>query len=363
MYISYDHGNNWRSFQLNLPVVPITDLALKNNDLVVATQGRAFWVLDDLSVVQQMNEDVLNKKLFVFNNAEAWRISGSGGRGGGGAGAGTNRNAGANPPNGAIINFYALNISDSTKATVTIYDKNNKLIRSYSTEAKEAADKMELNAGMNQFVWNLQYPSAERIEGMVLWNGVPAGIVAPPGNYSYVVKVGSDSAMGRFVVKADPNYKIPQSDYDEQFAMLSSIRDKFNEVQEAIKDIRTLRTQMNDFVARQDKDAVKEIKPVVDTINKQLTGIEEKLYQTKAKSSQDVLNYPIRLNDKLSGLFNAANSGNVAPSKQVREVFAELKRQTDEQLLRFKKIKEQDIPALNKLIREKSVPVIGLKKD
>ena len=115
-------------------------------------------------------------------------------------------------------------------------------------------------------------------------------------------------------------------------------------------------------MARQQKDSVKEIKTMVDSLNKHLTGIEEKLYQTKAKSSQDVLNYHIRLNDKLSGLFDAANSGNMAPSKQVREVFAELARQTDEQLEKLKKIKEQAIPILNRLIREKAVPVIGLEK-
>lgn len=359
MYISYDDGNSWKKFQLNLPVVPVTDLTIKENDLIVATQGRAFWIIDDLSVVQQMNTGLDDRNLYVFNNPEAWRIAGPSF----GGNAGTSRNAGANPPNGAVINFYAKNIQDSTRASISFYDKSKKLIRTYTTDAKEARDKMEINRGMNQFAWNLQYPEAERIEGMILWNGVPGSIVAPPGEYTYQLKVGNDSATGNFVVKADPNYKITQAEYQEQFNTLLAIRDKFNDVQQAIKDIRALRTQMNDFTARQPKDSIKEIKIMVDSINKQLTAIEEKLYQTKAKSGQDPLNYPIRLNDKLSGLFDAANSGTVAPSKQVREVFAELSRQTDEQLAKLKKIKDQDIPALNKLIREKAVPVIGLKKE
>ena len=154
---------------------------------------------------------------------------------------------------------------------------------------------------------------------------------------------------------------IAQTAKEAQFNYLQSIQNKFNEVQKAIREIRELRTQINDFTARQPKDSIKEIKSQADTINKQLTAIEEILYQTKAKSQQDVLNYPIRLNDKLSGLFDAANSGNMPPPKQVRDVFAELSRQSDEQLARLKKIKEVEITKLNKLILDKSVQVIGLK--
>src|SRR5688572_30171522 len=110
---------------------------------------------------------------------------------------------------------------------------------------------MDVNKGMNQFVWNLQYPEAERIEGMILWNGVPGNIIAPPGEYYYKLKAGSDSAEGKFIVRADPNYKITQEDYDAQFNFLVSIKDKFNEVQTAIRDIRSVRTQISDFIGRQ----------------------------------------------------------------------------------------------------------------
>ena len=141
------------------------------------------------------------------------------------------------------------------------------------------------------------------------------------------------------------------------------VQGKFNEAQKGIKDIRALRTQINDFTARQGKDMPKEVKTQCDTINKQLTAIEEKLYQTKSKSSQDVLNFPIRLNDKLSGLFDAANSGNMAPSKQAREVYADLAAQADVELNKLKTIMNTDVQQLNQLIREKSLPVIGVKKD
>ena len=359
MYISFDDGASWKSFQLNLPEVPITDLAIKNNDLVVATQGRSFYVLDDLSVIQQMNPAIISKNLHVFNSEQYWRMAG----GSSNPALSIPRNAGMNPPSGAVINYYVRQVQDSVKASMMILDKDQKLIRTFATDAKETRDKMEVVKGMNQFVWNLQYPEAERIEGMILWNGVPGAILASPGDYHYKLKVGTDSAQGKFTIKADPNYKITQTEYETQFAFLQSVQNKFNDVQKAIKEIRTLRTQINEFTGRFQKDSIKEIKTLADSINKQLTSIEETLYQTKAKSSQDVLNYPIRINDKLSGLFDAANSGNMSPSKQVRDVFAELSKQADEQLDRFKKIKETDLVILNKLIREKAVPVIGLKKE
>ena len=358
MYISYDDGANWKKFQLNLPVVPITDLAIKDNDLVVATQGRSFYVLDDLSVVQQMSADVLNKNLHAFEVNPAWRIQGRQSRF-----PIALRNAGANPPSGAVINFYAKNVLDSTKASITILDKNKQLIRSYTTDAKEQRNKLEINKGMNQFVWDLQYPQAEVIEGMILWNGVPGNVLASPGNYFAKIKTDKDSIEVPFTVKADPNYKTSQQDYEAQFAFLQQVQKKFNEVQKAIKDIRTVRTQITDFTARLGKDIPKEVKQLADTINKQMTAIEEALYQTKAKSGQDVLNYPIRINDKLSGVFDAANSGHFAPSKQVRDVYNDLAKQADAELARLNKIITVDVQQLNQLIREKTLPVIGVKKE
>ncbi len=355
MYISYDDGKNWKPFQLNLPEVPITDLLIKEADLIVATQGRAIWALDDLSVLQQMDRNISNKKLHVFDVRPAYRMQGAG------AQFGTPRNAGTNPPAGVVINYHAKEVTDSTKAAVVIMDRDQKTIKTFSTDAKEAVDKISITNGMNQFVWNLVYPPAERIEGMILWNGNPSGIVAPPGNYFARFKVGQDSADVPFTIKADPNYKTTQAEYDGQHQFLQTAFAKFNETQKAIKDIRTLRTQVADFVTRQGKDVPKEVKSAADSINKNLTSIEETLYQTKAKSGQDVLNYPIKLNDKLSGVFDAANSGNFAPSKQVREVYAELAQQIDKELARLKVIKEKDVPAFNELIRQKSLPVIGVR--
>lgn len=360
MYRSVDDGANWKKFQLNLPEVPITDLTIKNNDLIVATQGRGFWIIDDLSIMQQMNNNILTKNLHVFDVNTAWRIQGNPFNAAFGA---TPHNAGANPPNGVVFNYYIKEVTDSAMASVTILDKNKKLIRVYATDAKLPAEKIEIKKGMNQFVWNIQYPEADRIDSMILWNGVPGSVLASSGNYVAKFRLAKDSVEVPFIIQADPNYKISQQDYDAQFNFLNEVKDKFNEVQKAIRNIRTIRTQINDFTSRLGKDIPKEIKQKADTINKQLTAIEETLYQTKAKSGQDVLNYPIKLNDKLSGVFDAASSGNTAPSKQVRDVYLDLAARTDKELLKLKKIIDEEVPKFNQLIRENLLPVIGIKKE
>jgi hypothetical protein len=306
--------------------------------------------------VQAYDPAVVNKALHVFPVRETWRIRAAGGFRGA-----TPVNAGMNPPTGAVINFYAANVTDSTKATVTILDKQKAVVKTFSTQSKE--DKLELNPGMNQLVWNLLYPEGKKVDGMILWNGVPGSILAPPGNYYARVKIGNDSTEVPFVVKADPNYKVSTEDYEAQFDFLKQVQGTFNEVQQAILDIRSLRSQINDFTGRQGKGIPAEVKQQADTINKQLTKVEEALYQTKAKSFQDVLNFPIRINDKLSGVFDAANSGNMAPSKQAKDVYADLKQQAQVELNRLEQLKSGPIAEFNKLIREKSLPVIGIKPD
>jgi photosystem II stability/assembly factor-like uncharacterized protein len=357
MYISFDDGANWQSFQQNLPMVPITDLTIKDNDLVVATQGRSFWIIDDLGVIQQLDRSIVDKNLHVFQVKPTIRIPGNRFS----QSFGTPKNAGTNPPSGVVFKYYVKEIQDSTKAVVTIFDKEHHEIKSFSSDAKDAKSKLDIGKGMNTFSWNLLYPASERVEGMVLWNGVPSGIVAPPGSYYARFKIGLDSVDVPFMITPDLTYKTTQQEYDQQFAFLKTVQAKFDSTQKAIKDIRNLRNQINAFTSLQGKDIPKDVKSMADSINKQMTTIEENLYQTKAKSEQDVLNYPIRLNDKLSGLFDVANSGNFAPSRQSQEVFKDISAQVDEQLQKFRTIKEKTIPAFNELIRQKSLPVIGIK--
>ncbi|MEY4885819.1 MAG: hypothetical protein RL151_1128, partial [Bacteroidota bacterium] len=183
-------------------------------------------------------------------------------------------------------------------------------------------------------------------------------ITIPPGNYSARIKVGGDSVDIPFTVAGDPNYKVSQADYEAQFDFLRQVKGKFDEVMQAIKDIQGLRTQIKDFIDRQGADYPKALKQQSDSLTAHLTAIEEVLHQTKAKSGQDVLNYPIRIDDKLGGVFDMAASGNMAPSRQARDVYAELAAQADVQLEKLRKIRSEELKAFNAAIREQALPVI-----
>lgn len=355
MYISYNGGDTWSSFQLNLPPVPITDLTIKNNDLIVATQGRGFWVLDDLTLVQQKSKGLPKTSVYIFPVNEAYRKNGSQDL--------KVKNAGINPPNGAVVNYYIKSLNDTSNVDLYVFDRDKKLVKKFNNKAPDKGDigKLDVAQGMNTFVWDMTYASPEKLEGMVLWNEI-GGIKAVPGKYYVrVVADKKDSMETDFEVKANPNFKTTQQEYDEQFGFLSKVKDKFSEIQKAIKDIREIRKQIADFMERQGKDTAGEIKTLADSINNGMTKIEEALYQTKAKSEQDVLNYPIRLNDKIAGLYNYAASGNYAPTKQVQEAYVDLSKQADDQLNKLKKILGEDVPKLNQLIRQKQLPVIGVK--
>ena len=354
MYISYDDGSSWKPFQLNLPIVPITDITIKENDLIVATQGRSFWVLDDLTIVQQKTADIINKPLHVFDVNDAHRYEGYQDL--------QVKNAGINPPNGSVINYYLKNITDSPAVSIEILDQAKKQVKLFAVSAKEKANKIDVNKGINQFVWDMQYAAAEKIEGQILWHGTVPGPKAAPGKYFYKIKADKDSAEGSFMIKANPVYKTTQLEYEDQLNFLLAIRDKFNAIQKANKNIADLRKQINDFTDKQGKNLPASIKSQADTIIKQLTTIEEAMHQTKAKSDQDVLNYPIRLDDKLAGLYKFAASGNTAPALQGKETFTELSGQTDVQLNKLKKLLDEELPKLNQLIRDKSLPAIGLKE-
>jgi hypothetical protein len=356
MYISYDDGANWQRFQQNLPITPITDLTIKNNDLVVATQGRSVWIIDDLSMLQQLDNNIVSKKLHVFQPNPTYRVAPSQSRWGGAIS--LPATAAANPPKGAVIDFYSVGATDSSKASVAIYETGGKEITRVTSESK--ASPIKLSRGHNRFIWDLQYPGAEKVDDLILWNGVPGTITAPPGNYFAVVTVDNDSVRVPIQLIADPNYRCSQADYEAQFIFLQQVQGSFNETMRAIKNIRQARSQLKEFVQRQGKDCPKELSKLSDSLIKEMTLIEEQLHQTKAKSGQDVLNYPIRLDDKLSGVFDMASSGNMAPPQQAKDVYVILSQQAEAATRQLKKVLDDGIKAFNAMVKEKGLPVIVL---
>ncbi|MBL7766585.1 MAG: hypothetical protein JNJ58_10855 [Chitinophagaceae bacterium] len=353
MYISLNGGESWESFQLNLPIVPITDLAIKNNDLIVATQGRSFWILDELSFLHQLNKNITLKKLHAFTPADAYRADGWKRSNPG--------NAGMNPEKGVVFQTWIKNVADSTKLTITIYDDQLKEIRSFSNKSAAKEDTLSITTGMNTFVWNMQVKGVEPIDGMILWHGNVDPYKVPPGKYKAKIKMDTDSAWVNFNILKDPNYTISEADYQAQYVFLTKVKNKYEETQKCIKDIRTMRSQINALKDKLGKNYPAELDSLGKKINTAISSIEENLYQTKAKSGQDVLNYPIRLNDKLSGIFSAADQ-HTAPSAQVQEAFTDLCVDIDKQLQSFRNIKDRELKDYNRIIREKDIDYIMIKE-
>ena len=352
MYISYDDGANWRSMQLNLPLVPITDLTLKENDLIVATQGRSFWVLDDLSMFQQYDAKITEAELFIADVNPTYLYDGYHSK--------NVVNSGSNPQFGPLINYYIKNLSDSATVSIKLMNLKGEKIKTYSNKASDKKLKIEAEQGMNQFEWDTYYPEGEKIEGMILWNGNAGGPRAAPGKYKVRIIHDKDSLEKEFELKANPVYNCSQLDYEQQFNFLISVRDKFNALQKTVKEIREIRVQMNAFAARLGKEYPKDLKEYADSLSKKMTEIEDAIYQTKLKSAQDILNYPIKLNDKIADLYNYAESGKTAPTKQVLEAFVELSALADVEINKWAAILKTEIPKLNTMFHANSLPVFGL---
>jgi hypothetical protein len=252
--------------------------------------------------------------------------------------------------------------TDSAAFSVAIYDSEGKKVKTLSTKPKDKEGKIECKPGMNRVIWDMQYEPSEKIDGMVLWNGNAGSPKAAPGEYKAVVKLDNDSVSAPIIIKGDPNYKISDEEYKDKVNFLLTVRNRFNDIQITIKNIRSLRNQVNELTAKTDTNNVKAIKQIADTIVKRLTTIEEALYQTKAKAGQDILNYPMRLNDRMSALYNVASSGSNAPTAQVKQAYTELNTEVTTQLDKYKQIITTEVAELNRIIFSKQIPVIGVKQ-
>jgi photosystem II stability/assembly factor-like uncharacterized protein len=374
IYVSFDDGENWQSLQLNLPAVPITDLALhqREKDLVAATQGRSFWILDDLPILHQWKNQAGDGQL--FRPEDAYRMPGSGGPSTPGV------SVGANPPAGAVI-WYHLKEKPKDEVTLEILEGSGKSVRKFSSKAPEtppaappidggsppggsAAPRVPTEKGLNRFVWDLRYEEASRFPGLIMWGGSTMGPRAIPGTYQVKLRVDGKTMTESFVLKKDPRIATTQEDFQKQFELLTKIRDKLSETHAAITEIRDVRKQVDDYSKRvTGQPNSQTIVEAAKTLNAKLTAIEEELYQTKNQSNQDPLNYPIKLNNKLAALAGVIASADAAPTDQSYAVYEDLTARINAQLSKLKQVMTTDVPAFNKLARDRDVPAVFVKPE
>jgi photosystem II stability/assembly factor-like uncharacterized protein len=359
MYISFDDGTSWKPFQLNLPIVPINDLTIKNDNLIAATQGRSFWLIDDLTPLHQLNETVSKADVHLYKPMPSYRMNG------GQAGRrGQPKTEGVNHPNGVMIHYF---IKDTTKAVASleILESNGKLIKKFATKpdkkAKEKEDELKLKPGMNRQVWNMRYADAEGFDGLIMWAASLTGPKAMPGTYKARLTVNGKVMETEFEIVKDPRTSGTLADIKAQFDFSIAVRDKLSETNKAVKKIRTAREQINRVTEpMKGKEEMRDVNDMAKSILDDMKKIEETLYQTKNKSGQDPLNYPVRLNNKLGALGSEVDGSDFRPTEQVKAVYKEITEKIDDQLNLLNKVMTDKVPKFNDLVKQKQVNAISI---
>ena len=397
VYVSFDDGASWQSLQLELPLVPITDLAVKEKDLVAATQGRGFWILDDLTPLHQLAAEHSEAPVHLFTPRPSYRLAGGRGRG-------EPVHMGKNPPSGVVLHFLlAEEPAKDAEVELEISEASGDVIRIFTrkpAEGEEDEEKqddsggedlrlVEVEKGANRFVWDLRYPGARKFPGLVLWNSGLDGPRAIPGTYQARLTVGDHTSEANFEILPDPRSSASAEDFEAQFDFLIAVRDKLSETHDEIGRIRDARTQIEALEKRlggdseEDDDAAEDDSNEADAeeadtdedqdepetlagagkqLVEKLTEIEKALYQTQNRSRQDPLNFPIRLNDKLAGLLGLAAFGDHRPTAAMQAVRAELTAAIDAELAKLKALWETELPEFNAMAKEADVDRVILKE-
>ena len=406
VYVSFDDGAHWQSLRLNLPVVPIHDLVVKDSDLVVATHGRSFWILDDITPLRAVTPEVADEPAHLFAPRPTVRFLGEtawGGEGGpvvysftGHLMVATTKkpgpdgepetvylDSGKNPPNGVIIRYH-LKEKPEGEITLAFLDAQGNAIRAFSSEEKKLPvppksddpsmkgqppdkeeeekkePKIQKEAGLNRFVWNMRYPDPTRVDGYAASaDGAASGPLVAPGAYQARLTVGDQSYTQSFEIVKDPRLSATQADLEAQRDLLLKIRDKLNETHGAINLLRAVRRQVTDWEERtKGQETHTVVAEAAGALKEKLIAAEDELIQRKARSRQDTLNYPVKLNARLSFLSGVVGSADAAPTRPAYDLFEETAQRIDEQLAHVRDLMATDVAAFSALIQEKGVPAI-----
>ena len=367
LYISFNEGASWQSLQLNLPLTPVHDIRIqkREKDLVIATHGRAFWILDDITPLYQL-ADAKNKNAFLFSPRNSYRKPG-------GSYFSPSMQVGENAPNGLLLRYYFKQKPDS-EIVIRFFDSKGDTIIAYSSTKDKKGEPVKIQKefyqdslmkrpgllpaqkGMNVFVWDLRYPDAKNIEigNNALLSGSLIGPVAKPGKYTArLYQKDSLLASTEFTILKDPRISTTDEDFNLQFDLLKKIRDKQTELNSAINTIRSIVKEVNDQSAStKDTAVIAKLKLVSGPMLDSLKKIEEELTQPKAVTDYDLFNYPNKLNDKLAGLHDIVASADARPTNSYFMVYDDLSEKIDRQLKKMDEILNVRLPELNSIIEK-----------
>ena len=370
LFMSFDDGAHWEAFQRNLPVVPVTDLTIKNGDLVVATQGRAFWILDDLTPLRDDSDALRGEALHVFKPRPSVRFPGGGGPGDDDESGAPDR--GKNPPTGVLL-YYRLKEKPAAGDVVTVdLLDGDRVLRTYTSEKKdkdkegegedardERADKpIEPKAGLNRLVWDMRVLRPTLLPKAVIW-GSDSGPLVAPGSYTVRVKAGSQTATQAFDVAPRPGIAATPEDLRQQFELLSRVTGGLAAAHDAVAQIRDVKNQVQavtDHAERLGKGA--DLKEKGKVLSDKLTAIEKKLVNPDVKANQDVLNYTPALDHQFAGLASVVSSADARPTDSSVAYEKQIRAQLDAILAELKGVLDRDLSAFNRAVQDSGIPPV-----
>lgn len=345
VYFSMNDGVQWQSLQLKLPDTPIRDLVVKDNDVVLGSHGRGFWILDDIQPLRQYTDAMKNQAAVLFEPSDAIRGI-----------------------NTASIQYYLKEELDTI--TFEILDANDKLINTFTGSKPKykkdpnapwwqrgGSSKPTTAQGINTFTWDLRYPGATDFEGMIIWSARPQrGPKAPLGDYKVRMKTNGYEKTYPFSVVMDPNLKgITKADLDEQFTLANNIMQKTSAANEAVIKIREIKAVIAE---NKEKIGVEVMEKTMTPFMNKISAVEEELYQVKNQSGQDPLNFPIKLNNRLASLRRSVESGDAKPTDGAYKVFKELSAELEGHLGNLNGILEKELPMVNTALEAGGVSTI-----
>ena len=367
MFVSFNDGANWRALKLNLPTTPVHDLVVKNDDLVLATHGRSFWILDDVSPLRQFTDQITAQDVHLYTPATAYRFHNP---------SDEERKsviAGQNPPPGAVVYYYLKN-APKGETTIEILDSAGTVVRKYSSnkiepveeprnpDDKKPEKQIKAEAGLNRFIWDERYEGTSRVPGYYLFEYKEGayGPFALPGKYQVRLTVDGKSQTAPMEMKLDPRVKVEQADLQKQFDLGIQIRDELNRVYNAANQIEDVRTQVNGLMKRLvGNDSTKPVLQAAGDLDQKLLVTRDNLIQLKIKANEDSLAYPQRADSKLAYLgLLVSDETDSAPTEAEYQEFDKLKKQTDDYLAHWAELQKTDLASFQKIMAGQNIQAI-----
>lgn len=364
VYVSFNDGQNWQPLQLNLPTTPIHDLTIKNDDLVVATHGRSFWVLDDITPLRQITPELASSDVVLYQPELAYRLHYP-------EQVDKRRPVGEDPPAGAIINYYFAS-APKNEVKLVIYDAQGKLVRSLSSVEKKEDEQppewpdqvkevttIPVKAGMNRYAWDLRYEPPVKIPNSFYSDIGPIGPLAMPGTYQVKLIANGKTITQPLEIKLDPRAKVSSQDLEKQAELEMKVYQSNSQLHTAVNQIREMNAELDRLEKRFGNDT--RLQPVVaaaKNLSNKMVGVEEGLIQVNMKGSEANLAFPNELNEKFDTFIRSVESADGPPTKQQYEVYDSLNRKLQELLASWHRVQSTDVQAFNNLIEKYQVPFL-----